>query len=170
MNSKEILVSLIVSKNEESLKQYGIALTANNLQFSKLTSGQFEEVGQSFNTQVTATCNHPKVSGSDIYLYNRVDISDEFIEHGVTAPEVEIDGNVTKEKFLAAFQDTYGVDLMDAEVSEFEVSEGEVVITIAEGSLAWTGSIIIAVVAGEDTDIDISELLPNRSLNGFEVA
>lgn len=160
-----MLVKLFVSANKATLDENNITLTTDHLTFTDVKGGEFESADGSYNTQALVTAKHPKVSGSQTYIYNRLDILDEFESQGVTAPEVEISGEVTKQKFLDAFDDTYGIRLLDSEVLEFTSTDGTVTFTVAEGSLSWTGDMVIATV---DTVPELSTILTNRQLNGFE--
>lgn len=164
MNSKEMLVNLFVEANQSTLQQYEITLTANNLNFANVEDGSFGSEGE-FNTRVTASTTHPRVTGVGQYTYNRLDINDWLESEGVEDPVVTIVGDVTQASFLAALKSTYNIDLASSEVTGFQHGEGSVFIEMAPASLAWTGQLIVTVI--EQAPL-LGEVFSNNMLNGFE--
>lgn len=161
MTSKEILVGMIRSINQEILDEYKITLRSDDLTFTDPISGSFEG---GMNTSIIATSHHPLVIGSNVYYYKRRDMQEAFDELGAPQPSVKIEGRVDVATVLDALKAKYDFYIQLEDLVDFEVSETMVTFKVPPTHYIWTGELTVLLT---EVAMDLAETFTNNVLNGL---
>lgn len=154
MSSQQILLELINHDND-------IDFTLNELDFQTPEATQEHER----NTRLLIKAHKPgRYRGEVEIFYNRVDIAEAFTELGLDHPEVAPENSETLDAVLAALKSQYRLDLAVAEVADHVIDEDEVLLEIAAGSLAFTGSLVVKRIT---PTLDLDLAIEVDILNGF---
>lgn len=161
MTGVELLIGMITEANRAVLEEAKLTLTTSNIRFTDLYPGEWEG---GFNTKVGATGFGPKLEGSHVYYYNRLDIQQAFVDIGVTEVIAEVMGDVTPASIIAALAAKHNLWLRLDDLSDYTYSNGVAVFTIKPTSYVWLGSLTVTV---KEEALTIGAMFPVNVLNGL---
>jgi hypothetical protein len=161
MTGVELLIGMIQEANRAQLEEVDLILTTKNIRFTDLYPGEWDG---GFNTKVGATGFGPRLEGTHVYYYNRLDIQQAFVDIGVTEVVAQVIGEVTPASILAALKEKHNLWLRLDDLSDYSYSNDVAVFTIKPTSYVWLGTLTVTVVAEALT---LGAMFPFNVLNGL---
>jgi len=161
MTGVELLIGMITEANRAMLEEVNLVLTTKNIRFTDLYPGEWEG---GFNTKVGATGFGPRLEGTHVYYYNRLDIQQAFVDIGVDEVVAQVVGEVTPASILAALATKHNLWLRLDDLSDYTYVDGVAVFTLKPTSYVWLGTLTVTVV---NEPLTLGVMFPFNVLNGL---